>query len=207
MVIVSAADDLALSRRARMDGLSRSLARNWWALGLRGVLAVLLGVAALLMPLVTLGSVVLVFGIYLLADGALAMVAGARAVAHHERWGWLIAEAIANLLAGVVALAMPGLTIVVLVTLLGAWSVVTGGLMLAAAFRLHLDHGRWLLVLGGVLSLVWGVLLFTMPIAGALVLTWWLGAYALIFGVVLLILAVRLRERLLHHRGMSAQGI
>jgi uncharacterized membrane protein HdeD (DUF308 family) len=134
-------------------------------------------------------------------------VAGARAAAHHERWGWLIAEGMANLLAGMVALAMPGLTVVVLVTLLGVWSVVTGGLMLGAAFRLHLDHGRWLLVLGGVLSIVWGVLLFTMPIAGALVLTWWLGAYALMFGGLLLILALRLRERMAHHGGLGASAI
>jgi uncharacterized membrane protein HdeD (DUF308 family) len=207
MAILSAADESALSRRAKMDGLNRSLARNWWALGLRGGLAVLLGLAALVMPLVTLGSVVLVFGIYLLVDGALALVAGARAAAQHERWGWLIAEGVANLLAGVVALTMPGLTVVVLVTVLGAWSVVTGGLMLGAAFRLHLDHGRWLLVLGGALSLVWGVLLFTMPIAGALVLTWWLGAYALMFGVLLVILALRLRERMVHHRGLGSSAI
>lgn len=180
---------------SRMDAMSALLARNWWAMALRGVFAVLFGLAALILPLTTISSLVFLFAIYMLVDGVSAIVAGVRAAAHHERWGLLILEGVVDLVAGAAALALPGLTVLVVITLLGIWSVVTGALLLGAAFRLHGGHGRWLLALAGVVSIVWGILLWLSPIAGALVLTWWLGGYALVFGVVMLVLAFRLRGR------------
>ena len=180
---------------SRMDSMSAALARNWWAMAIRGVVTILFGLAAFLLPFTTVASLVLLFAVYMLADGVFAIVAGVRAAARHERWGFLLVEGVVDLLAGAAALLVPGLTVLVVVSLLGAWSVVTGALMLAAAFRLHGGHGRWLLALAGVVSVLWGVLLFLSPVAGALVLTWWLGGYALAFGVVLLVLALRLRGR------------
>jgi uncharacterized membrane protein HdeD (DUF308 family) len=85
--------------------------------------------------------------------------------------------------------------VVAFVLLTAAWALLTGGLMLAAAFRLHVSHGRWWLALGGIVSLVWGVLLIIAPMIGAVVLTWWLGGYAIVFGIVLLVLGVRLRRQ------------
>ena len=209
--------------------MSALLARNWWAMALRGVFAVLFGLAALILPLTTVASLVLLFAAYMLADGVFAIVAGVRcnparsmpasplpasvrpgvlgvtgvfaivagvrAAARHERWGLLILEGAVDLAAGAAALLVPGLTVLVVVTLLGIWSVVTGALMLAAAWRLHGGYGRWLLALSGLVSLAWGVLLWTSPVAGALVLTWWLGGYALVFGALLLVLAFNLRGR------------
>ena len=180
---------------SRMDGMSAVLARNWWAVAARGVFAILFGLAAFLLPIATLGTLVLLFAIYMLVDGVFAIVAGVRAAAHHERWGLLILEGVVNLLAGVAALLVPGLTVVLLVTVLGVWAVVSGITMLVSAFRLHSGHGRGLLLLSGLVSLVWGALLWFSPVAGALVLTWWLGGYALAFGVVLLVLGLRLRRR------------
>ena len=180
---------------SRMDAMSALLARNWWAMALRGAFAILFGLAALLLPFTTLASLVLLFAVYMLADGVFAIVAGVRAAARHERWGLLILEGVVDLAAGVAALLMPDLTVLVAVTLLGIWSVATGALMLAAAWRLHGGHGRWLLALSGLVSLVWGMLLWLSPIAGALVLTWWLGGYALVFGALLLVLAFNLRGR------------
>lgn len=87
---------------------------------------------------------------------------------------------------------------VAFVLLIAAWAIVTGALMLWAAFRLDTDSGRGWLVLGGIVSLAYGVLLIIAPMIGALVLTWWLGAYALVFGVALLVLGFRLRARLPH---------
>jgi len=178
-----------------MDAMSALLARNWWAVALRGVFGVLFGLAAFVLPLTTIASLVLVFAVYMLVDGVFAIVAGVRAAAHHERWGLLMLEGIVGLAAGAAALLLPGLTVVVVVTLLGVWAVVTGALLLGAAFRLHGGHGRWLLALLGLVSLVWGVLLWLSPIAGALVLTYWLGGYALVFGVLMLVFALRLRGR------------
>ena len=180
---------------SRMDGMSAVLARNWWAVAARGAFAILFGLAAFLLPIATLGTLVLLFAIYMLVDGVFAIVAGVRAAAHHERWGLLILEGVVDLFAGAAALLVPGLTIVVVVQVLGIWAVLSGITMLVSAFRLHSGHGRGLLLLSGLVSVVWGALLLFAPIAGALVLTWWLGGYALAFGVLLLVLGFRLRGR------------
>ncbi len=190
--------------RRGFDARSALLARNWWAVALRGVVAILFAVAAFLLPFATLASLVLVLAFYLVADGALAVVSGVRAAAHHRPWGLPILEGVVTLLAGVAAFLMPGLTLLFLVTLLGVWAVVSGVLMLATAFRLHGSHGRWLLALSGVVSVVWGALLFASPVTGALVLGWWLGGYALAFGVLLLVLAARLRGRHVPPSGVRA---
>jgi uncharacterized membrane protein HdeD (DUF308 family) len=175
--------------------MSEALARNWWAVALRGVLAIIFGVIAFLMPAVMMLSVVLVFGVYAVVDGVLAIVSAVRSARRHERWGLMVLEGIVDIAAGVVSFLWPGLTILMFVLIVAAWALVTGGLMTAAAFRLQLDHGRWWLVLGGLASIVYGVLLIIAPLIGALVLTWWIGAYALVFGVLLLTLAFRLRTR------------
>ena len=90
---------------------------------------------------------------------------------------------------------LPGLAIIVWITVMAIWAIVSGVLMLSASFRLHGTHGNWLLGLGGVVSIVWGVLLWVFPIQGAVVLTIWLGAYALIFGISMIALGIRLRSR------------
>jgi uncharacterized membrane protein HdeD (DUF308 family) len=108
----------------------------------------------------------------------------------------LVLEGIADLIAAAIALFFPIATILAFVILSAAWAIVSGGLMLTAATRLNISHGRWLMVLSGAVSVIWGILLIVWPLIGALVMTWWLGAYALVFGVTLLILGFRLR----HHR-------
>jgi uncharacterized membrane protein HdeD (DUF308 family) len=178
-----------------LDHMSAALARNWWAVALRGVFAIVFGLVAFLLPVVTVETLVLLFAAYMLADGVFAIIAAARAAAHHERWGWMILEGVVDIAAGVVALLMPAITVLVFVTLLGVWALISGAMMIFYAFRLHATHGRWLLLLSGLVSLLWGAMLFVAPVTGALVLTWWIGAYALVFGVMLVILAFRLRSR------------
>ena len=175
--------------------MSTRLARNWWAVALRGVLAILFGIIALLLPGVTIAALVLLFGAYMVVDGIFAIISAVSAARHHERWGLLVFEGIADLIAAVIALLWPLVTVLAFVILMGAWAIVSGVLMLAAAFRLHLEYGRWLMAFGGVVSVLWGLLLLFWPLAGAVVLTWWMGAYALVFGVTLLVLAFRLRRQ------------
>jgi uncharacterized membrane protein HdeD (DUF308 family) len=189
---------------ARSEAMSALLAQNWWLVALRGVVGILFGIVALVFPGSTMLSLVILFSAYMLVDGALAIASAVRAARRHERWGWLTLEGIANIITGILAFLWPGLTILAFVLLIAAWAIVSGALMLAAAFRLKVDHGRWWLVLGGVVSLVYGVLLVVAPLIGALVLTWWLGAYALVFGVVLLVLAFRLRSHRDDRPGVSA---
>lgn len=185
----------APTERDRSAAMGALLAKNWWAVAVRGVAAIVFGVLALALPGVTLASLVLLFAVYMLVDGVFAIAAGARAARQGERWGLFALEGIADIAAGVIAFAWPGITILAFVYLTAAWAVITGALMVGAAIRLDQAHGRVWLALGGVVSVVFGVLLMIAPIAGALVLTWWLGVYALAFGVALLILAFRLRRR------------
>ena len=191
----SSATTMRPADAARNEAMCALLAQNWWAVALRGVFAVLFGLIALVVPGATILSLVLFFSAYMLVDGVFGIVAAVRAARQGERWGLLILEGIANIAVGVIAFVWPGLTAIAFVLLLAAWSLISGGLMLGAAFRLSQAHGRWWLALGGIVSIVFGVLLVIAPVIGAVVLTWWLGAYALIFGIALLVLAFKLRAR------------
>jgi uncharacterized membrane protein HdeD (DUF308 family) len=181
------------------ESMSAAFARNWWLVALRGVLAILFGLVALVLPVATMLSLVLLFSAYALVDGIFAIIAGIRKARRHERWGLLVLEGIVDIIAGAIAFLWPAITVLAFVFLVAAWALVSGALMLAAAFRLETSHGRWWLVLGGLVSLAYGVVLIAAPLIGALVLTWWLGAYALVFGVALLILGFRLRPHRNQH--------
>lgn len=174
---------------------SALLARNWWVVALRGAVGILFGLLTLMLPGVTLVSLVFLFAAYLVLDGALAIAAGVRAAQKGERWGLLILEGVVDILGAAAMVAMPGLAIVVFIYLIALWSIVSGAFMIVAAFQLHLDHGRWLLVLAGAVSVLFGVLLAVYPITGAVVLATWIGAYAIVFGAMLLVLGFRLRSR------------
>ncbi len=182
------------------DLLVALLARNWWAIGVRGVLAIVFGLIALFLPGATMLSLVIVFAIYAFVDGVFGIVSAVRAAQAGQRWGLLVFEGLVNIAVAVIAVLWPGITVVAFVLLVAVWAILTGALELAAAFRLGTEDGRWWLVVGGLVSLVYGALLVVAPMIGAVVLTWWLGAYALIFGVSLVVLAFKLKARLDEHR-------
>jgi len=117
----------------------------------------------------------------------------------------LVFEGALDIAVGIGAFLWPGITVFAFVLLVGAWAIVTGALMTAAGFRLNIDHGRWWLVLGGLLSVAYGALLIVTPLIGAIVLTWWIGAYALAFGVALVIFSLKLRSR--QHQGVSPTSV
>ncbi len=173
------------------------LADNWWVVALRGVLAVLFGIAALAVPSATMLALVLIFAAYSLIDGIFGVVMAVHGARAHERWGVLLLNGVLGIVIGILAAMWPGLTVLVFVLMIAIWALLAGGLLFAAALSLHISHGRWLLVFGAVISLIYGLVLLASPLIGALVLTWWLGAYALIFGGSLIGLAFWLRR----HRG------
>ena len=180
---------------ARSDALSELLAQHWWAVGLRGILAIIFGLICLLTPGIAVGAFVIVFAAYMFVDGAFAIISGIRAARSGEQWGLLILEGIVDLAAGILAVVWPAITLVALVWIVAIWAIVSGALMLGAAVGLNIDYGRWWLALGGIASLIFGILLIIEPFIGAVVLTLWIGAYALVFGVSLLVLAFQLNSK------------
>jgi uncharacterized membrane protein HdeD (DUF308 family) len=170
---------------------------HWWALAIRGAIAIIFGLAALLRPDIALDALILLFGAYALVDGVFAIVGvfgGTRGGT--PRWLLLI-EGIAGILAGLIAFVLPGLTAVVLLYLIAAWAVVTGIFEIATAIRLRQEiRGEWALIISGALSVLFGVILAVIgPVAGLLSLIWLIGIYAVAFGILMLITAFQVRGR------------
>jgi uncharacterized membrane protein HdeD (DUF308 family) len=173
-----------------------TLARNWWAIALRGVAGIVFGILAFVMPGVTLAVLVLLFGAYALVDGIFNIIAAITGHTGAQSWWMLLLEGLVSVAAGLVTFFMPGLTALTLVYVISAWAIITGVLEIVAAIRLRkVITNEWWLVLGGVLSIVFGVFIAAAPDAGALALVFWIGAYAIVFGALLVALGFRLRRR------------
>jgi uncharacterized membrane protein HdeD (DUF308 family) len=179
-----------------------SLSRNWWLVVLRGVLAILFGVLAFVWPAITLLTLIVMFGVYAIVDGLVTIGTGLSRTKDSPRWWAFLLEGVLNIGAGVVALIWPGLASLVLIYIIASWAVISGILEIAAAVRLRDEiSNEWVLGLGGFVSIVLGVLLFLQPAAGGLAIVWIIAGYALIFGVLLVVLGFRLRSwRAPNHR-------
>src|SRR3981189_3741471 len=187
------------------DSPTVSLGQNWWLFTLRGVFGIVFGCLALAFPGPTMLSLVLLFSAYMLVDGVAEIVSAVRAMRRRARWGFLIFAGLLNIAVGICAFLWPGLSVLAFVLLVASWAIVTGALMTAAAFRLNIEHGRSWLVLGGLLSLACVAGLVFHPLIGAVVLTWWMGAYALAFTLALGRLSSRDGTRL--QRGASPTAV
>lgn len=175
--------------------MTPTLAKNWWSLVLRGIAAILLGVITFLWPGITITALVFLFGGYALVDGVLSIAGAVRAAERRDRWGVLLIEGIVGIAAGFITMLWPAITALALVYVIAAWAIVTGAFEIAAAIRLRkVIRGEWLLALGGIASVVFGILMIIAPLAGALVIALWVGAYALVFGVVMVALGFKLRS-------------
>jgi uncharacterized membrane protein HdeD (DUF308 family) len=171
-----------------------ALARNWWSLVIRGLLGIVVGMITFLWPVVTLAALVFLFAGYALVDGIVSLAGALRAAGAHERWGALLIEGIVGILAALATVLWPAITALALVYVIAAWAIVTGIAEIVAAVRLRkYISGEWLLVLGGIASVIFGVLIAAIPVVGALVIAVWFGAYALVFGAILIALGFRLR--------------
>jgi uncharacterized membrane protein HdeD (DUF308 family) len=170
------------------------LTRNWWALVIRGIFGLIFGALAFAWPGLTLGVLVLLFGAYAIVDGIFAIVASFDTKGTEKKWWALLLEGLLGIAAGVVTFMWPGLTALTLLYVIGFWAIATGVTEIAAAIKLRkiIKH-EWLLALAGVASIVFGALLFAYPGAGALAVVWWIGAYAIFFGIMLISLGLRLR--------------
>ena len=184
-----------------------TLSRNWWIVLLRGLAGICFGIITFIAPAISLAILVLVWGAYALADGILALVTAIRRRGE-DRWWVFFVEGLVGIAAGVLTLIWPGLTAIALLYLIAAWAIVTGALEIAAAIRLRkVIANEWLLGLSGIASLGFGILLILFPGAGALTVVIWIGAYALVFGALVVALAFRLRSLGRPHTTQPAHGI
>lgn len=177
-----------------LEGLVKSaLHRSWWLLLLRGIAAVAFGVLTFVWPQISLLTLIMVYGVYALIDGVLALIAAIRGGGFAPRW-WLALGGVVSILAAGVAFAWPGLTALVLVYLIGFWSILRGVLEIVGAIRLRNEiANEWSLGAAGALSVIFGLILVFMPGAGALGLLWLIAAWAVLFGLLLIWVAFKVR--------------
>jgi uncharacterized membrane protein HdeD (DUF308 family) len=175
--------------------VAETLRRNWWLLALRGLAAVIFGVLAFVWPGITLLTLIWLFGAFALVNGILSLVLATKAPKGYPRFGSLILGGLLGILAGLLTFVMPGITALGLLILIAAWALITGILEIVAAIKLRKTMtGEWMLILAGLASVAFGILLILQPAAGALVMVLWIGAYALVFGILLFVLAFKMRS-------------
>jgi len=184
---------------ARTD-LAAEMSHYWWMIGLRGLVAVIFGVVAFLRPSMTLLALVLLFGAYALANGVLELIHAFSAPKGCTRSKGMIFGGLISIAAGIVAFAWPGITTLALILLIASWAIVNGVFEIVSAIRLRkLINNEWLLILAGVLSVLFGIVVLVQPAVGVLALVWWIGGFAIVFGVLLMGLAFRMRHWDVHH--------
>jgi uncharacterized membrane protein HdeD (DUF308 family) len=176
--------------------LLRALADNWWLLLLRGIAAIAFGILAFMWPVLTLLTLIFLWGAYAVVDGVLALwgaIAGPKGYMGSRLW--LAVVGIAGVLAGLLAFAWPGVTALVLLLFIAIWAIIIGVMQIWGAIQLRKEiEGEWLLILSGLLSVAFGVLLLVQPGAGALAVVWIIGWYAILAGCLYIALAFRLKK-------------
>ena len=171
-----------------------AFAKNWWVLLIRGVFAVLFGLMAFALPGLTLVTLVLLFGVYALADGLTALWIGGRGRA----W-WFVLVGVLGVIAGIYTFIYPGITAIAMLYVIALWAIVRGIFEIVAAIQLRKEiSNEWALISGGIITWLFGVVLVANPAAGALAMAWVIGAFALVFGLMMIVFAFRVRG--LHQR-------
>jgi uncharacterized membrane protein HdeD (DUF308 family) len=176
--------------------LLEQLGKNWGWIALRGVAAVIFGVLAFAWPGATIFVLVLFWGAYALVEGVFTLIAGFR-VRDQGRPMWtFVVIGILGIAAGIVTFLWPGITALALLTLIAVWAFFIGIFQIVAAVRLRkeIEH-EWLLGLSGVLSVIFGAVMLARPVEGLVAVVWVIAAYAIVFGILLLMLAFRLKNR------------
>lgn len=190
-------DDINAFDPKIFDGkLMGALAKNWWLFLLRGVLAIIFSIMAMIWPGLTLLALTLIWGSYALIDGAVALWAGlsGHAATRADRW-WLAIMGVLGIVAGIITFWMPGYTAEILLMLIAVWAIILGVFQLLGAIRLRKEiEGEWLLALGGVLLLLYGILFIAQPAVGALSVIWMISLGSFLFGVLTIMFAMKLRS-------------
>ena len=174
--------------------LLNTLVQNWWLLLIRGIAAIVFGILAFAWPGLTILTLILFWGAFALVDGIIAVIAAIKGGAPGPRW-WLAIVGVCGIIVGILTFAMPGVTALVLLVFIAGWSIAIGILQIVGAIRLRKEiDNEWWLVAGGVLSVLFGLALLAQPGTGALVLVWLIATWAILFGILTVAFALRLRS-------------
>jgi uncharacterized membrane protein HdeD (DUF308 family) len=170
------------------------LAKYWWLVLLRGIAAIIFGILAFIWPGITLLTLILFYGAFALVDGVLALANAIMGGNVGSRW-WLALVGIAGIAAGLVTFLMPGVTALVLLIFIACWAIVLGVFQIIGAIRLRKEiDNEWMIGLSGALSVLFGIVLLIAPGAGALGLIWVIASYAIVFGILLVMAALKLKQ-------------
>jgi uncharacterized membrane protein HdeD (DUF308 family) len=181
-----------------------ALADRWWLLLLRGITAILFGILAFIWPGLTLVTLVLMFGAFALVDGAIMLGAAFSGAAKPMPSWWLVLVGLLGIAAGIVTFLWPGMSAILLILFIGAWAVAHGIFEIVGAIQLRKEiENEWMLILGGIISVIFGIIVLIAPGAGALALVWWIAIYSIVFGVMFVAFALRLRRHQ-HHAAPPA---
>jgi uncharacterized membrane protein HdeD (DUF308 family) len=195
MRVESADHSDSLPSGTGLRNLESLVARYWWTLVIRGLVALVFGVAMFVLPGPTLAALVLVFGAYTIADGVAALIIGIKQFGDEDRWWVTLLGGVLSVSAGAIALLSPGAVVLAVLWLIAAWAIARGAVDVVAAVQLRrVIEGEWLLALGGLLSIVFGLLLLVYPDAGVLAVITFVGSFAVVLGIVLSVCGLRLRR-------------
>ncbi len=172
-----------------------TFASNWWTLVLRGAAAIAFGLLTFFRPGISLLALIVAFGAYALADGILNVIHAIQRGRDGSRWGSLLLGGLAGIGVGLVTLFWPKLTALALLLVIAAWAIINGVTELVAAVRLRkVIRHEWVLGAAGLLSVAFGLLVALFPGTGALAVILWIGAYAIVYGGLLVGLGLRVRS-------------
>ncbi|MFA7440228.1 MAG: DUF308 domain-containing protein [Sphingomonadaceae bacterium] len=167
---------------------------RWWALVLRGLAGIIFGIIAFLQPAAALLALVIVFGVFAIVDGVFALITAIGRALKGRRRGWLVVDGMVSIIIGIMLLALPGVSLAASLLILAIKAAVTGLMLIFASIKADGMPGQGWMIFGGLVNIAFAIALFLAPIAGLIVLTWWIAAWALVFGVTLVILGFRVRS-------------
>lgn len=180
---------------AEFPSMSVMLRRSWWLLLLRGLAAIAFGVLTWMQPVASAAVLVLIFGAYVFLDGVLGVYSAIKSRHESRHWWVVLLWGLTGVVFGVLTVINPAITALVLTIYIGVWALVTGVVEIIAALRLRKEiEGEWLLVLGGLISVLFGAFVLAQPGAGMMAMLWVIAAYAVVFGVLMVVLAFKVRK-------------
>ena len=166
-----------------------------WQLTIRGLALILFGIMALIWPNLTVSVLAILFGVYALVDGVVSVVGAILNRKTSPNWTLLLIVGLISIIAGIFAISNPGVTSLALLYIIAVWALLIGLVSILTAVRLRREiEGEWVMIAAGVLSIVFGIALIVAPDAGAAALAWLIGAYAIILGILDMLLAARARR-------------